>query len=204
MKKRLIVFSLLVLGLVAAGTFRASAQTGYSIGAPVAPFSLKDAAGKSVSLADYAGAKAVVVVFTNPYCPYTKLYETRLAALAKAGEALNIRYLFVNPTPGEKPSNGQQVAATGSGDGLAGLPMYPDDKQALTKAFGATKTPEAFVLQPSGGKFTLRYKGAIDDNPQVAGDVREAYLNLALDAISAGKPLSNGDRRAPGCLIKTF
>lgn len=204
MKKRLVIFSLLVLGLVAAGTFRASAQSGYAIGATVPAFSLKTAEGKAVSLADYAGAKAVVVVFTNPYCPYTKLYEQRLAALAKAGEALNIRYLFVNPMPGEKPTSAQQVAATGSADGLAGLPMYPDDKQVLTKAFGATKTPEAFVLQPSGGVFTLRYKGAIDDNPQVAGDVREAYLRLAIEAVAAGKTLSAGDRRAPGCLIKTF
>ncbi len=204
MKKRVILFSLLVLGLVAAGTFRASAQTGYAVGAAVPSFSLKSADGKAVTLADYAGAKAVVVVFTNPYCPYTKLYEKRLAALAKAGEALNIRYLFVNPMPGEKPTSAQQVAATGSPDGLAGLPMYPDDKQALTKAFGASKTPEAFVLQPSGGQFTLRYKGAIDDNPQLEGDVREAYLRLAVDAVSAGKTIATGDRRAPGCMIKTF
>ncbi|MBC7448098.1 MAG: redoxin domain-containing protein [Hymenobacteraceae bacterium] len=204
MKKHLIVFSLLILGFVAAGTLRASAQSGYALGAAVPSFTLKSADGKAVSLADYASAKAVVVVFTNPYCPYTKLYEARLAALAKAGEALNVRYVFVNPMPDEKPTNAQQVAATGSGDGLAGLLMYPDDKQALTKAFGATKTPEAFILQPVGGKFMLRYKGAIDDNPQVEGDVREAYLRLALDAVAAGKSLSTADRRAPGCLIKTF
>ncbi len=204
MKKRLVLLSLLAVGLVVALPARTFAQSGYALGATVPPFTLKSADGKTIALADYASAKAVVVVFTNPYCPYTKLYEARLAALAKAGEALNIRYLFVNPMPGEKPTNAQQVAATGSGDGLAGLPMYPDDKQALTKAFGATKTPEAFVLQPVGGKFMLRYKGAIDDNPQVEGDVREAYLNLALDAVAAGKVLSGGDRRAPGCLIKTF
>lgn len=204
MKKRLVLFSILVLGLVAAGTFRATAQSGYAVGAPVAPFALKSADGKAVSLADLAGAKAVVVVFTNPYCPYTKLYEQRLAALAKAGEALNIRYLFVNPMPGEKPTAAQQVAATGSGDGLAGLPMFNDDKQVLTKAFGATKTPEAFVIQPSGGTFALRYRGAIDDNPQVAGDVREAYLRLAVEALGAGKTIPAADHRAPGCLIKTF
>lgn len=204
MKKRILVLSLVVLGLMAATTLRASAQSGYALGATVRPFSLKSADGKAAALADFASAKAVVVVFTNPYCPYTKLYEQRLAALAKAGEALNIRYLFVNPMPGEKPTSAQQQAATGSGDGLAGMPLYNDDKQELTKAFGATKTPEAFVLQPSGGQFALRYKGAIDDNPQVESDVHEAYLKLAVEAVGAGKSLSTGDRRAPGCLIKTF
>jgi len=204
MKKRLVLLSILALSLVVAGTFRAVAQSGYAVGAPVAPFALKSSDGKTVSLADFAGAKAGVVVFTNPYCPYTKLYEQRLVTLAKAGEALNIRYVFVNPMPGEKPTAAQQVAATGSGDGMAGLPVFNDDKQVLTKAFGATKTPEAFVVQPGGGTFALRYRGAIDDNPQVAGDVREAYLKLAVEALGAGKAIAPGDHRAPGCLIKTF
>ncbi len=204
MKKRLLIGALLVLGLVATRSLRATAQTPYAVGATVAPFNLKTADGKAVALADFATAKAVVVVFSNPFCPYTKLYEARLAALAKAGEALNIRYLFVNPMPGEKPTSAQQMAATGAADGLAGIPLYNDDGQKLTKAFGATKTPEAFVLQPGGGQFTLRYKGAIDDNAQVSTDVREAYLRLAVEAVSAGKPISTADRRAPGCMIKTF
>ncbi len=38
--------------------------------------------------------------------------------------------------------------------------------------FGATKTPETFVLQNNGaGAFVLKYRGAIDDNPQVAREV---------------------------------
>jgi peroxiredoxin len=204
MKKRVIFLSLLALGLVAAGTFRASAQTVYTVGGTVQPFTLKTADGKAIALADLASAKAVVVVFTNPYCPYTKLYGERLAALAKASEAANVRYVFVNPMPGEKPTSAQQVAATGTADALAGILMYNDEGQKLTKAFGATKTPEAFVLQPSGGQFTLRYKGAIDDNPQLATDVREAYLKLAVEAVIANKPIATAERRAAGCLIKTF
>ena len=205
MKKRIILLSALALGLVLVGSLRAAAQTGYAIGTQVAPFTLKTTDGKSVSLADFASAKAVVVVFTNPYCPYTKLYEQRLAALASTGEPLGVRYLFVNPMPGEKPTNAQQVAATGSADAMGGLPLYNDDKQTLTKAFGATKTPEAFVLQPAaGGQFSLRYRGAIDDNPQVATDVRAAYLRLAVEALSAGRAVPPGDHRAPGCMIKTF
>lgn len=202
MKKNLIFAAfLLTASLVPA--FRASAQ-GYAPGAAVAAFSLKAADGKAVSLTDLATAKAVVVVFTNPFCPYTKLYEGRLAALAKAGEALGVRYLFVNPAPGEKPTSAQQVAATGSPDKLAGFTVLADEGQVLTKAFGATKTPEAFVLQPGGGQFLLRYRGAIDDNPQVESDVREFYLREAVNMINAGQAVKTGERRAAGCLIKTF
>jgi peroxiredoxin len=204
MKKRVIFLSVLALGLLAAGTFSARAQSGYAIGAQVPAFSLKGANGQAVSLTDFASAKAIVVVFTNPYCPYTKLYEARLAALAKAGASLGIKYVFINPSPGEKPTAAQQVAATGSADGLAGFPYLADEDQKITKAFGATKTPEAFVLQPSGGQFVMRYKGAIDDNPQVEGDVHDAYLRQAVDAVVAGKLANITEKRAPGCMIKTF
>lgn len=205
MKKRLLLPLLLLTGLLAINLPPLRAQnTGYAIGAPVAPFTLKGADGKAVALADFAGAKAVVVVFTNPFCPYTKLYDARLAALAKAGEALGIKYVFVNPSPNDKPTDAQQMAATGSISNLNGFPYLMDEGQKVTKAFGATKTPEAFVLQTSGGQFVLRYRGAIDDNPQVEADVREPYLRKALDAVVAGKVATVTEKRAAGCMIKTF
>jgi len=203
MKKHL--FLLLLAGLLTAGSLALRAQSpGYAIGAQVAPFTLKDAGGKPFSLTELSTAKAIVVVFTNPFCPYTKLYDARLAALAKAGEAMGIRYVFINPSPGEKPTSDQQLAATGSPDKLSGFPFLSDEGQKVTKAFGATKTPEAFVVQPSGGQFLLRYRGAIDDNPLVETDVHEPYLRRAIDAIVAGKLAELTEKRAPGCMIKTF
>jgi len=48
----------------------------------------------------------------------------------------------------------------------------------------------------------VRYKGAIDDNPQVEAYVKEAYLARALDNVLAGRPAGGADKRAAGCLIK--
>ena len=46
---------------------------------------------------------------------------------------------------------------------------------------GATKTPQAFLLKNNGGKFSIVYNGALDDNAQVPSDVRHAYLKDAID-----------------------
>ena len=50
----------------------------------------------------------------------------------------------------------------------------------------------------------MRYKGAIDDNPQIENYVKEKYLEQVLDNLLAGRPVGVADKRAAGCLIKRF
>lgn len=201
MKKSPFAPLLLLLIALLAFPLRPQAQ-GYAVGATIAPFALKDSSGKAVPLADMLAAKAVVVVFTNPLCPYTKLYEGRLTTLLKAGAGQGVKYMFVNPTSGPPPTASQQLAATGTETRLGDYPYLVDEGLKVTRAFGATKTPEIFVLQPAGNQFTLRYRGAIDDNPQVEGDVHEWYLRDALTALTSGKQPKAGEHRAAGCMIK--
>jgi hypothetical protein len=50
--------------------------------------------------------------------------------------------------------------------------------------------------------FTLKYRGAIDDNPQMPNDVSANYLKEALMAVLNKQNLSVVDRRPTGCMIK--
>ena len=84
------------------------------------------------------------------------------------------------------------------------LKLIPDDGQKISQQFGATKTPEAFVLQNVNGSFILKYKGAIDDNPQLESSVREPYLRNAIDAVVANRAVAVPEKRALGCMIKRF
>ncbi|PIQ21955.1 MAG: thioredoxin family protein, partial [Cytophagales bacterium CG18_big_fil_WC_8_21_14_2_50_42_9] len=86
----------------------------------------------------------------------------------------------------------------------ANLPLIPDPEQEVSRQFGATKTPEAFLLQNQNGSFVLKYKGAIDDNPQLETSVRQAYLQNALIAVLANKPVPAPEIHAIGCMIKKF
>ena len=161
----------------------------------VADFSLQTANSVPVTLKSYAGKKAVVVVFINPACAYSRLYQERLAALSTAFSGRGVQFLFVKvpinlDTPG------------GPSPGTAYLPTLTDDTQQVSSLLGVSKTTEAVVLQPGGDGFAVRYRGAIDDNPQVASGVQQPYLRQVLDNLLAGRPAGVDDKRAAGCLIK--
>jgi thiol-disulfide isomerase/thioredoxin len=174
-------------------------------GAAVSDFSLQSAAAGTVKLSSYADRKAVVVIFVNPNCAFSRLYQSRLAALSSTYSAQGVQFLFVNApinleaTAGAMEADKLKVKTTGN---TPDLPYYTDESQQVAAQLGATKTPEAVLLQPSGTGFVVRYKGAIDDNPQMEAYVKEAHLARALDNVLAGRPVGVAERRAAGCLIK--
>jgi len=64
--------------------------------------------------------------------------------------------------------------------------------------FGATVTPEAFVIDSAG---VVRYHGSIDDS-QNERRVGTQRLRSALDAVLAGRPPAQAETKAFGCSIK--
>ena len=179
---------------VAAGLLLAALTVGFARaqGGTVSDFTVEKSGGGSASLSSYAGQKAVVVVFLNPACAYSRLYQERLAALNSAFSGRGVAFLFV-----EVPIN-LDAAEGGGGGNLATF----TDAGAASTTLGVSKTTEAVVLQPAGGAFAVRYRGAIDDNPQVASGVQQHYLQQVLDNLLGGRPAGVADKRAAGCLIK--
>ena len=182
-KLPLLLAAALLLAAITVGPARAQGT--------VSDFTVQKNGGGSASLSAYGGQKAIVVVFLNPACAYTRLYQERLAALSSAYGGRGVEFMFVNV-----PIN--LDAAEGSGGSLATF----TDTGAASTALGVAKTTEAVVLQPAGGSFAVRYRGAIDDNPQVASGVQQHYLQQVLDNVLAGRPAGVADKRAAGCLIK--
>jgi peroxiredoxin len=178
----------------------AFAQSGaYQLGDKVANFSLKGSNNKTASLQDYANAKTVVLVFTNTQCPYSKLYENRLVTLASTYSGKGVQFIFVNPGVGDGGETLESMASKNYN-----FPYLADEGQALSKRFGATKTPEVFVLHNDGKDFVLKYRGAIDDNPQMESSVKNQYLRNVIDSVLANKTVATLEKRATGCLIKKY
>ena len=185
-----IIAAVAVLALtLAVGSARAQG------GGTVTDFTLKTAANADVALKSYAGSKAVVVVFLNPACAFSRLYQERLASLSSAYRGRGVQFLFIN-VPINLDASG--TAAPGEVE----LPTLTDASQQVAGLLGVSKTAEAVVLEPAGGSFAIRYRGAIDDNPQVASSVQQPYLKQVLDNVLAGRPAGVADKRAAGCLIK--
>jgi peroxiredoxin len=183
-------------------TVAALAQ-GYQVGSKVADFSLKDAgSNRNVALADYKNERAVVVVFTNNFCPYSKLYESRLISLSRQ-YSNGVKFVFINPTINiQEGVETMETMAAKAKEWNNQMPYLADEGQKVSSQFGASKTPEVFVLERTGAEFTVKYRGAIDDNPQVESNVKERYLKDALDSVMGGRAVPSTDKRPTGCMIK--
>jgi peroxiredoxin len=78
--------------------------------------------------------------------------------------------------------------------------LDPDGK--VGKMYGATNTPQMFVINPEG---KIVYMGAIDDNSSSReSSVKGAknYVAAALDEGMAGKPISLASTKPYGCSVK--
>jgi hypothetical protein len=74
-----------------------------------------------------------------------------------------------------------------------------DATSGIARAFGATRTPEAFLFDASG---KLVYHGTIDDNADDATAVKDPYLANAVNAVAGGKAVPVAETKALGCGIK--
>jgi len=153
--------------------------------------------GKSVSLSSYSSSKGVVVVFTSHECPFDNYYKDRLKELVNVYSG-KIPFIFINSN--QEPMESTEQMAIHYGD--LNVPYLADKDQTAMEAFGARRSPEAFLLSAAGGKFTIVYSGAIDDNPQVAKDVKQSFLKDAITKLLAGQKPETAVQRAVGCTIR--
>jgi peroxiredoxin len=197
--KPILLFALLL------GWFRPHPQEPRAGEGRIENFSLVNALNnKTVSLSDFAGERAVVVVFTSNYCPYARLYEDRIIALAEEYAGRGVQFLLVNSnTSLDNIDDSVEEMARHAKEKGYRFPYLADKEHRVAGMLGATKTPEAFVLQNNGGgTFVLKYRGAIDDNPQVAQEVTVNYLHDAIAATLNRRNLSVAEKRPTGCMIK--
>jgi peroxiredoxin len=202
--------SLLVLGLAGAAALAPSAHAG-DIGSPGAPLALGSKApmastkmtnvdGKKVSIADVAGKKGTLVIFTCNHCPFAKAWQDRIVELGNTYSKKGIGVILVNAND---PAKYADDDAAGTKDRAKTLGMqFPyvlDDTSRVARAFGATVTPEAFLFGADG---KLAYHGTIDDNHQAPDQVQKRYLKDALDAVLAGKTPPAQETKSLGCGIK--
>ncbi len=140
-------------------------------------------------------ARVVVVVFTCNSCPVAQDYEDRIVAFAKKhADEVAVVAINVNRIPEDSLAKMKERADEKS---------YPflylfDETQQIAKDYGATFTPEFFVLD---GDRKIVYMGGMDDNSD-ASQVKNEYLEPAVAAVLAGKPPATQEAVARGCRIR--
>jgi peroxiredoxin len=185
----------IVVSLLTAATFADAVD----VGEKAPPFSLKGTDGETHSLADFAGKKHVVVVFTCNHCPVAKAYEDRLIQITKDYAPKDVVFLAVNPNDATKyPEDSFDEMKK-----RAAAKSYPfaylrDADSSVAKAYGAKVTPHVYVVDTKG---VVRYVGRIDDNMDT-GKVKQNDLREALDSLLAGEKIEVANTKAFGCSIK--
>ena len=161
---------------------------------------MKSVDGSEVTLAGTAGAKGTLVIFSCNACPFVKAWEDRMVALGNEYAKKGIGVIAINANdPKVVAQDGYaEMQQRAKEKGIA-YPYVVDETSDVARAFGATRTPEAFLFD-AGGK--LVYHGAIDDNSQDPAAVEARYLRDALEAVLAGAPVAVADTKAMGCTIK--
>jgi peroxiredoxin len=197
---RAFAVSLLVLplmGIVAVTSVGGDSKTSAKSVKTIVSFTLKDAAGKEISLADFKDKKVVVVVFLGTECPINNAYSPRLAELSKVYAGKGVQFLAINSNYQDTPA---RVAKHVKEFGIP-FPVLKDIGNQVADQFGARRTPEAFILD---GERAVRYQGRIDDQFGIGFKRKEPTRNdlvLALDEMLAGKEVTTPTTEVAGCLI---
>lgn len=169
-----------------------------SIGDVVQPWeNLPGIDGKPHSWKDLKEKKAIVVAFTCNTCPYAVDYQDRIKSLAKKWQSHEqVAVIAVNSNLIDEDSLDAMQERAKSENFT--FPYIKDEKQELGKAWGATRTPEFFVLDDQR---KVVYMGALDDdtNPDEA---TVNYVNQAVEAVLAGKKPDVQETVAIGCNIR--
>lgn len=197
MRKRHLVLTALAL-LVAAPALAGGLSLGDK--APMADAKMKNIDGKMVSIGTSAGEKGTLVVFTCNSCPWVKAWEERMVAIGNEYTEKGIGVVFVNSNdPSKKDEDGFDVMQARAEEYGMQFAYAVDATSDVARAFGATRTPEAFLFDADG---ELVYHGTIDDNAQKPKEVSKTYLRDALDAVVAGNEVPTAETKALGCTIK--
>ena len=175
-----------------------AAMTAYS--QQVKDFSLPNAVdGKTVSLAQFKSYEWLMLVFTSNECAYDNYYRERLALLGAAYRQ-SVPLLLINAHP--EPSESLAAMQLKYRQWALDVPYLADKQQVVMTLLEAKKSPEVFLLRKKDGLYTVMYRGSIDDNPQVPGDVDRSYLKEAIDSLTAGKKPEWSTTRPVGCTIR--
>jgi peroxiredoxin len=193
--------SMTAVALAATVSIASAATAGQA--APV--FTATDAAGKTVSLADYKG-KFVVLEWVNPDCPFVQKHyvSKNMQDLQKEWGAKDVVWLAVNSTREGHAEyrDGKAMDAWMKTQGASAKSVVIDGKSDVGRAYAAKTTPHMFVIDPSG---KIVYNGAIDDkrsaNPADAKTAKN-YVTAALSEAKAGKAVTTASTTPYGCSVK--
>jgi thiol-disulfide isomerase/thioredoxin len=172
------------------------------LGTSTPHFSLPEpSSGGMVSLVDFAGTPALLVMFLSNHCPFVKHIADQMADFGRdyGDKGLAIVAINANDVANYPDDSPERMAAEVSARGYT-FPYLFDESQEVAKSFAAACTPDFFLFDADR---KLVYRGQFDasrpgnDEPITGRDLRKAC-----DAVLRGEIPSGEQVPSIGCNIK--
>jgi peroxiredoxin len=180
-----------------------------AIGAAAPDFDLPGTDGKRYTLASFARAKVLVLVFTANHCPTAQAYEERIEKLHADFGGRGVAIVLVSPNDplalrldeqgySDLGDTLEDMKQRASDRGWTMPYLYDGETQAMARRYGPVATPHVFVFD-AGRR--LRFAGRVDDNENPA-KARTPDARNAIEAVLAGKPVTVATTKVFGCSVK--
>ncbi|MGE3316516.1 MAG: redoxin domain-containing protein, partial [Planctomycetaceae bacterium] len=141
--------------------------------------------------------KVLVVAFMGVQCPLANLYYPNLVSLASQFKGQSVAFVIVNSNEQDTLNTVREQAKTHQ----AKFPVLKDAGNQVADLFGASRTPELFILDESRA---VRYHGQIDDQYGYQARRKAPSRTYASDAIKAlleGGSVTVAETPLQGCHI---
>ena len=178
-----------------------TASTMLPLGTQAPDFSLTNVDSQNVSLADFSGKPALLVMFICNHCPFVKHIADELAALGREylSQGAGIVAISSNDSTKYPEDSPEQMVHEAENRGYV-FPYLFDEDQAVAKAYKAACTPDFFLFD---GEQKLVYRGQLDaSRPGNEIPVTGSDLRAALDAVLSGQSVAEQQTPSIGCNIK--
>ena len=171
------------------------------LGTKAPDFTLPSTEGESVSLSDYSGSKALLVIFMCNHCPYVLHIIDAFVEFAReyAAKGLSVVMINANDVANYADDSPEKMVELASTKGFT-FPYLYDESQAVAKAYRAACTPDLFLFNANHG---LVYRGQFDDaRPRNDAPVTGDSLRQAADQLLSGATIPAEQIPSMGCNIK--
>lgn len=172
------------------------------LGTSAPDFALPDTiSGRTVALKDFAGKRALLVIFLCNHCPYVVHVREGLVQLGSDYANKDAALVAISANdPATHPDDAPEKLGELSRKLGYRFPVLFDESQKVAQAYRAACTPDFFVFD---AQRKLVYRGQFDGaRPGNAVPVTGADVRAALEAVLAGKPVAAQQRASLGCNIK--
>ena len=178
-----------------------TASTMLPLGTNAPDFSLPDTEGKTVQLSDYAGSKALLVIFMCNHCPYVKHVADQLKTLSDDYMPQGLAVVAISSNDADKyPEDSPEAMANEKAERGYQFAYLFDESQSVAQAYAAACTPDFYLFDDQQ---RLVYRGQLDSSrPKTDIPVTGEDLRAAIDAVLAGQSPSDQQTPSIGCNIK--